>query len=574
MERKRRQAQVGAGLTPKNSQKSAGRQKDELRILKEALRKRVSELTLLYQMGRDISENENWSDALDRFLMAFVKYMHAEGAALLLFSQKERVLTGRANYQVDSRIMDECCRILLYAWEKHPRSFEIHSLEGYTDSHPGTCLERPRPWKTTIIPLRHRNRSLGFLILDKKYESGNEFRMEFEFLNTIQITFTEHVANASYISELRSLSRFNQKVLDNVSSGVITTDLDGYVRFSNTRASVLCPQLRSAEKVHFNDIFSSDNYSEAFYKQIIDSHKDNHVLEVTGHDDLDRSFLARLSTNKMFDDSLNATVLVAIFEDLTEQKRLEAEIRKNDRLRTLGQLSAGVAHEIRNPLTGIATSVEVLEGKLKGDEERVKYIKAILDEINRLDGIIKNLLDYAKPARPRLRSCYIPDVAKRAMNLLSDHAKRRGIALKFINKLKEDRCKADADQITQVLLNVVLNALQACKRGDEIKLVLARDLASMNSPHIKIEVIDTGPGIPAEVRDNIFEPFVTTKTKGTGMGLAISQQIVEEHSGRIFYECLRKGSKFTILLPLGSVEEPLTFSSRRNGNVQNDSYHR
>jgi signal transduction histidine kinase len=404
----------------------------------------------------------------------------------------------------------------------------------------------------TIIPLRHRNRPLGFLLLEKEYRNGFDFRGDYDFLNTLQTIFVEEIANASYISELRHLSRFNNKVLDNLRSGVLTTDLTGTVNYSNEWARGMCPGLRtsSPKPVHFDDLFKSRQFGANFYERVIRSNKNSHILEVECQGGKER-FPARLRTAKMYDDNLGGMVIVAIFEDLTEQKRMENEIRRNDRLRVLGQLSAGVAHEIRNPLTGIATSAEVLADKLGRENENVKYIRAILDEIHRLDGIIRNLLDFARPPKPQIAPCSLPDIFTRVVTLLADEAEKKGVALSVERNLGAAYCEADAAQLTQVVLNIVMNAVQACREGDEVKVGVKREHPSDTSyaRTLRIDVVDSGPGVPREVRESLFDPFVTTKTRGTGLGLAISQHIVEEHDGSIECDFLKTGTRFSIRLP-------------------------
>lgn len=527
------------------------RTNQELQSLNKTLRAHVTQLTILYQMGRDISETENWSDALDRFLMALVKYTRAEGAALLLFSEQESKLGIRSNFQVDPPVLTQTCQVLVENWRDNPRGSEIHPIESYRDMVFNSCLDRRRPWRFTIIPLRHRSRALGFLFVDKLYGSGHTFRGDYHFLNTLQTILAEEVANASYISELRQLGRFNQKVLDNIQSGVITTDLEGRVLFHNELAAAICPQLAGREPVHFNDVFQSDKFVGDFYQRIMASSKDTHVLTVRCRRER-AIFPARLSISKMHEDNLNGTVLVAIFEDLTEQKQLEAEIRRNDRLRVLGQLSAGVAHEIRNPLTGIATTVEVLGTKLQGEPERNKYIKVIMEEIARLDEIIRNLLNFSRPAKPQITTFALSELSQRVANLLADEARKKGVDLDVQNHLHHELCNADANQLTQVLLNIVLNSIQACDSGDSVRVVMTNEEneESKTHPYARIDVIDNGFGVPQEVRGSLFEPFVTTKTHGTGLGLAISQQIIEEHHGKISCDFLQKGTRFTIRFPI------------------------
>ncbi|MEE9268815.1 MAG: ATP-binding protein [Candidatus Krumholzibacteria bacterium] len=530
----------------------------ELQILNKTLRDHVSQLTILYQMGRDIAENENWSDALDRFLMALVNYTRAGGTALLLFSEKETRLAVRASFQVEPAILSQSCQVLLENWRHNPRSSEIHTIESYRERAFDTCLERTKEWRFTVIPLRHRNRLLGFLFVEKEYASSLAFKMDYHFLNTIQTILAGEVANASYISELRQLGRFNQKVLDNIHSGVITTDLDGQVRFFNRQAQGMCQALGSKQPVHFNTLFRSERFPGDFYSKIVESEDDTTVMEILYKGAGDTEYSARMNITKMHDDNLNGSVLVAIFEDLTERKRLEDQIRRHDRLRVLGQLSAGVAHEIRNPLTGIATSVQVLGGKLKGQEDKVKYIRVILEEIGRLDEIIRNLLSFAKPARPQFDSCAIAELSHRVTGLLCDEARKKGIHLEVKDDLKHGLCRGDANQLTQVLLNVVLNSIHACGQGDEVKIVLRNEGATQPpaTGFARIDIIDNGCGVPEEIRAHLFEPFVTTKTHGTGLGLAISQQIIEEHNGEIGCEFLEKGTRFTIRLPIETKKKP------------------
>lgn len=529
------------------------RSNDELQALNQRLYKVVSQLKTIYHMGRDLADNENWSDALDRFLMALVSFLGADGAALLLFSRNNSVLAERSSFQIDQKTSGAACAQILSKWKQHTRSAEIHSLESYTGGNYITCLECEAPWRMTIIPLRHRNRPLGFLLLEKNYLSGFDFKSDYDFLNTLQAIFVEEIANASYISELRHLSRFNNKVLDNIRSGVITTDLDGTVNYSNEWARGMCPSLREPKSgtLKFDGLFASRQFGGNFYDRVLRSKKNSHVLEVECSGGAAEPFPARLRTAKMYDDNLGGMVLVAIFEDLTEQRRMEAEIRRNDRLRVLGQLSAGVAHEIRNPLTGIATSAEVLADRLGQGNENVKYIRAILDEIHRLDGIIRNLLEFARPPKPQISPCSLPTIIDRVFGLLSEEAGQKGIELRLGKAPETVYCEADAAQITQVLLNVVKNAVQASNSGDEVVLDVARE--KPNDPAyarvLRIDVFDSGAGVPREVRESLFDPFVTTKTKGTGLGLAISQHIMEEHNGSIRCEFLDKGTRFSIRLP-------------------------
>lgn len=516
----------------------------QLQDVNSRLQRAVAEIRTLYHMARDLAENENWSDALDRFLMALVNFLDANGAALLLYSSEAEVLAARSTFQMDGARLDDSCDTILKQRELHPRISEIHCYEDYLERRYSSCLERSASWDVTVIPLKHRQQELGFLLLDKGYASGVYFRDDYDFLSTLQTIFAEEIANAKYISELRQLTRFNKKVLDNISSGVITTDLDGRVLYANQHARHLCAQLNGRTAVRFDEIFTHP--SGELWARLIASDKASQVHEVTCAADA-LTFPARLRTAVMHDDNLNGKVLVGIFDDLTEQRRMETEIRRNDRLRALGQLSAGVAHEIRNPLTGIANCAEVLSGKLKGDPDKARYLHAIRDEVHRLDGIIRNLLSFARPPKPNSDRCQLSDVTNRVYTLLHDQAQKKGVGLRQEVGDHPLWAFADVNQLTQVVLNMAINAVQACEPGDNVTLSIHPGGASAST--VAIDVIDSGPGIPEEIRESLFEPFVTTKTQGTGLGLAISQQIVDDHQGRIHCEFLDKGTRFSIELP-------------------------
>ncbi len=507
----------------------------------------AAQLKTLYHMGRDLGEDENWSDALDRFLMALVSFMDADGAGLLLLSDAERSLSARAVFHLEDEHVARAIVTIRDGWSRHARGAEIHALESYGVARATSCLERTSPWRTTVIPLRHRGRALGFLILDKGYRGAVDFQGDYHFLSTLQTIFAEEIANASYISELRQLSRFNHKVLDNLRSGVVTTDLEGVIRFANAWAMEMCPRLRArGAAVHVDQLFQHARHAEGLFRRLIDATEDAEPFEVTCHGGR-APFPARLRVTRMHDDNVNGTVLVAIFDDLSEIKRMEEAMRRNDRLRALGQLSAGVAHEIRNPLAGIATTAEVLGEKLAGDDDKVRYIHAMLEEIQRLDGIVKNLLAFARPPKPQVSPCRVADVAARVASLAADAAAARGVDVTAA--IGDDAvCLADASQLTQVLLNLVLNAVQACERGDRVSVGARRDDA-----WVTIEVADNGAGVAEEVRATLFDPFVTTKTQGTGLGLAICRQIVDDHNGSVACEFLEEGTRFIVRLPAAPV---------------------
>jgi PAS domain S-box-containing protein len=522
------------------------RANEELSEANESLKKHVTRLKMLYQMGRDISSNENWGDALDRFLMALCKYIDAEGTAIFLFSDGGRSLKVRTSYNVGNDELEGAVSLLSSAMEKDLAQPEIFSLAGCADGPPKTCLGMKEPWNDSVVPLIYKGKWLGFLFIRKEYKSRRSYLYDYHFINTIQTILSEEVANAVNISRLRNLKDFNETILENINSGVIKTDKTGRVVFRNNRAREIIGE-ENAGDLHFNELFGNPFGGEGLFEHLVRGECRNSTLEGTLAIPGGRVVPVRVNSTRVISEDFHGTSLVAVFEDLTAQKAMEEELRRADRLRSLGELSAGVAHEIRNPLTGIATTAQVLKEQLAGEPEKTRYLTVILDEIKRLDDIIRNLLNFARPARPAPREVTLNALVTETLDLLRDKAAESEVSIKFENRVADDACFIDGDQIKQVVLNIALNGIQASRAGGEMRICTAN---STDPAFVRIEFIDSGKGIPDEIAEKLYNPFFTTKTEGTGLGLAITRKIVDSHGGKIFHVNEEgRGARFVVEMP-------------------------
>jgi PAS domain S-box-containing protein len=519
---------------------------EDLGQAKDSLNRHVTRLKMLFQMGRDISSNENWNDALDRFLMALCKYMEADGSAILLFSFGGKVLQVRTSYNMEMKYLQTAVNLLIEAQKNDGLQPEIFSLDSFKDGMPVTCLASRTNWSNSAIPLLFKGRWLGFLVLRKKYSSRREYIGDYHFLTTIQTILTEEVANAVNISRLRTLKDFNETILENINNGVLKTDRSGEIVFFNSRAREILGDSVDG-KLRFDELFRNPYGSGSLFEHLLFAADRNHSIEGVLTIPSGETIPVRLNSTLVESDEYNGKSLVVVFEDLTAQKAMEEELRRADRLRSLGELSAGVAHEIRNPLTGIATTAQVLREKLKGDTDKIKYINVILEEIRRLDGIITSLLQFARPLTPRPAELSINGVIDEAVMLVSDQAREAGVDIMVEKTLEDDGCFLDRDQIKQVVLNLVMNAIEACNEGGgvNVRLGLAEDPSS-----IVMLFEDDGCGISGDASDKIYNPFFTTRSEGTGLGLSITRKIIENHGGSISHEGrASRGTTFRVRLP-------------------------
>ena len=241
-----------------------------------------------------------------------------------------------------------------------------------------------------------------------------------------------------------------------------------------------------------------------------------------------------------------------LYENL---KQSQDTLRRADRLSSLGLLTAGLAHEIRNPLVAIRTFTQLLPERYNDAEFREGFQGLALKEVDRICGLINDLLSFARPSRPNVAEENMNDVVDGIARILETEAKEKGVEITKDFGLNLPKVWIDREQMKQVFMNLILNAIQAMTEGGSIFIstrLISREEAGHLGQFVQIEVRDTGVGIPPENLDHIFDPFFTSKDEGSGLGLSISHQIVQEHGGYVTVESkVGVGTTFFINLPTG-----------------------
>lgn len=250
--------------------------------------------------------------------------------------------------------------------------------------------------------------------------------------------------------------------------------------------------------------------------------------------------------------NFNAMVL-QLRESRGEIQRLhQSQMSRAEHLATLGELAAGLAHEIRNPLAGIAGVVEIIGRDLPEGSAGREVWEEVRGEIQRIQKTLNDLLNYSRPHPPEFNAGPLHVAAERAIRLARQQSASRPIDIQLVRDGDLPPCEHDPSQIEQMLLNLLLNAIQAIEKQGRVEVRLAA-----GEGKAVITVSDTGRGIPRENLQKIFRPFFTTKGHGTGLGLSLARRIVETHGGHIEVQStLGEGTCFTILLPLLRTAEP------------------
>jgi PAS domain S-box-containing protein len=244
-------------------------------------------------------------------------------------------------------------------------------------------------------------------------------------------------------------------------------------------------------------------------------------------------------------------VLVNMLE-VTKAKELENLLKIRDKMTSLGHVAAGIAHEIRNPLSGINIYLTTLEKIYDrgGDPEKIKeIIKEIQSASRRIESIIKRVMDFSKPGAPRFMLTDINQPIEEAMGLSSVTLRKTGIKIEKTLASGLPLCRIDPQLIEEVILNLVTNAAEAMKNMNKAKKIVLT--SSIQDNQIVIEISDSGPGVPQNMRDQIFDPFYTTKSESTGIGLSLSHRIITDHGGSLSVSTGKwGGAGFTIKIPL------------------------
>lgn len=393
-----------------------------------------------------------------------------------------------------------------------------------------------------ILPFEVSGRLTGVLTIG----SRKPYAYRDEDIIGLQIIATQIASIDTMFKNLIQLKGFTERILESMNSGVLIFNPQGNVTYANPEAKIMLAHQFPEGWNIFND------HNKELPKELYDVMKEVLETKITHENTKLRIKTAgqtRTLTINAFpfrDETGRKIIGTACFiKDVTQIEALEEQLMRADKLSALGVLAAGIAHEIRNPLTGMKMIVQLLESEFSEDDSRREPLDIIQREIDRLESIIGNLLDFARPSKPKTIAVAPVDVVEDCYKLIKNQLNKQHITFEIV---QADSCPltiADPDQLKQVFINIMTNAIQAI--GKDGKLTVYIEHCPDN--RIKIAFEDTGCGISHEKMRDIFNPFMTTKEDGTGLGLSMAQRIVEEHGGSIEVQSVPgEGSVFSVYL--------------------------
>jgi PAS domain S-box-containing protein len=355
--------------------------------------------------------------------------------------------------------------------------------------------------------------------------------------------------------EIERLRNFNESIIQSISSGLILVDNEGKITYINRATENILgytPGEVIGKDFHLLHLKEKRNLIGIPFVHAgdIDTRREGNIRRKDGLD-----IPTGFTISNHLDIHGKKIGEILIFRDLTNVYKMQEEILRMDRLVSLGEISSGIAHEIRNPLAGIKTTAQAMGEEMDRGDSKTEYLNRITKEIDRLNDLLKMFFSFAKPQKPNLVFCNIRDVVNEITPLLIKDIADRGIT--FVERYDPElpKVKMDLSQMHQVFLNLFLNAIQAMPNGGELRIEAEPVYSNPRSPsqpdYVQVAVCDTGQGMPSHILSKVFDPFFTTKAKGVGLGLSISYQIIKKHGGTIRVESQTgNGTAFFITLPL------------------------
>lgn len=350
--------------------------------------------------------------------------------------------------------------------------------------------------------------------------------------------------------ELIEVTKFNEDILKNIPAGIITTDQYGHTLSINQAAEDFLKTERNMDRDIREDLLKQLNETLETNKKL------NNVLIFNDIQEGNKIYLD-VTTSILKINEGSKSGAICNFSDISERKKIEKNMDTLDRLTSIGQLAAGIAHEVRNPLAGMKTGIQVLKNRLckEEDESNEKLFNGVLHEIDRINHLITSLLNFAKPRAPKYEKTDLSEVLDRALELVNKTALENDIKINININCKNITAFVDKAQIEQIFLNIIKNAMNAINNEGTLNINF-NNYFEESGYFVEIEFQDDGCGIQPQDFNKIFNPFFTTRPQGAGLGLSVVYELVKSNQGEINIQSIvNEGTNVKLKFPTNGGED-------------------
>jgi len=354
-------------------------------------------------------------------------------------------------------------------------------------------------------------------------------------------------------SALANMQSYTANLIENMPSGLVSVGPGGDVVTVNSRARSMLSLVGDARGRRVEDVLVIEASEDRAAVDDVVAGRAGFLETETRIAAAGVSIPVELSASPLRDEGGARAGAVLLFQDLRELEALREEVERERHLASLGRLAAGVAHEVRNPLSSLKGFAQLFRTKFEPGSQEERYADIMIEEVERLDRVVEELLDFARPVRPDRRPTDVNAVVRESTALVSEDAAFKTVSVQ--TRLGEGLppVLVDPHQIRQALLNLLLNGIDAAGSGGTVVVETALAVGQGGAAHVTVGVRDNGAGLAPDEIPKIFEPFYTTKPNGTGLGLTIVSRILEQNGGHVGVTSEKgRGSTFSVRLPVAA----------------------
>ncbi|MCS6775681.1 MAG: GAF domain-containing protein [Chloroherpetonaceae bacterium] len=538
------------------------------------LRCRVEELDKISTLSRSLISTLDLDELLNRIADDVCRIVRFERCCLYMRDVTRHTFVskakrgypdtiGRTPFREGEGALGICAR------EKSPFLFDARNTPPASFPSERTYRQRKGLARSlgtdafVAVPLlASQDRCIGMLVADNRSRriiTPAQMNLLIAYMNQAGIAIEnalryEETQNKN--QQLKRLYNYTDSVLRSIENGLIATDVQGNVIQMN-RAAEEALQLKAAQArgMPFEQLVTlwhipqeEQQALSQMVRKVVATGVPIHEPKFLLHPDATRQMWLNLTFSPQLDHNEELTGVVVVFDDVTQEVRLEMELEKMRRLADIGQLAAKMAHEVRNALSPIRGAAQMLQADLEAQHASTEWTHIIMTEVDNLSRLTNEMLNFARQAPLNLQSLELTEFLTTAVQSMANFLLEHRVIIQWELAPDLPDITADPAQLSQVVRNLVMNAAQAMPDGGELR-IRAEYLTA--SRQIVLSFHDNGVGIAPEDREHIFRPFVTTKSGGTGLGLPIVQRIVDQHGGRVEVESATgQGACFRVFLPL------------------------
>ncbi len=510
------------------------------------LDRRINEIFSLQELSYVLSESLQTERIVEQVARFTARFLEAEGALVVLASEEHPDLRVAAAEGTLASLRG--LAVLPDRGGLVTQAIGRERIELAEEAPPGVeLLAGVRVPRTAVAPLRAHGMTLGAMAVATRHDRPFSTQ-DLWLISTVAMQAAVVLTNARFFGLLRQGKEEWETTFDALSEGIALVDGAGRITRANRALALLAgvPLASLVGRSFVASLFSDSPAAETLIGEARRGQSRLPTLLPSAR--LNRTLRVAAAPLPAHEGSASVVVLV---EDVTDQRALEAQLIQNEKMAAVGQLVSGVAHELNNPLTSIAGLSELLLEQEQVPAGSRDHLQVIHEQADRAGRIVANLLTFARKGAPEPTAVDLDDVAERTTMLIQAELRLRGIALERIRR-EAAVVRGDRYEIQQVLLNLLTNSVHALSELPPGAPRRVRVETGRDGDRAYLRVVDSGPGIPEAVTNQIFTPFFTTKQpgQGTGLGLSISYGIVESHGGRLTYAPAEGGgSAFTVQLP-------------------------